>query len=318
MPIVGQNKLNEVYIVGQLYVDLFELSELPDMALSNRQGYKSDDPRYIAVTNHVRDQLLPDIIRKRTVYADETKKEKTQQKLEKQKENEAKFRDAVDTFKTRVSENAAAGIGKLAPDSSKETIERVISEAINDNAQALGLKTVVDSQKKKILISHASKDKGLADLIYSFLTFNGVPPEDVLYTSCDDEASRIPEGTTSIYNYLRDFFVESYSNQKIFVIFVTSDNTPGAWGAMTEIGASWITQVDNRIFNIPPFKPQHPLNDEALWHCTERNENNELCMTGLNADVFCQKIEAVCEKLGYTKKTRKENMDRLKERIIIK
>ncbi len=53
------------------------------------------------------------------------------------------------------------------------------------------------------------------------------------------------------YNYLRDFFVESYSNQKIFVIFVTSDNTPSAWGAMTEIGASWITQVDNRIFNIP-------------------------------------------------------------------
>ena len=223
-----------------------------------------------------------------------------------------------DTFKIKVSENVASGIEKLAPDSSKETIERVISEAINDNAQALGLKTVVDSQKKKILISHASKDKGLADLIYSFLTFNGVPPEDILYTSCDDEASRIPEGTTSIYNYLRDFFVESYSNQKIFVIFVTSDNTPGAWGAMTEIGASWITQVDNRIFNIPPFKPQHPLNDEALWHCTERNENNELCMTGLNADVFCQKIEAVCEKLGYTKKTRKENMDRLKERIIIK
>lgn len=50
---------------------------------------------------------------------------------------------------------------------------------------------------------------------------------------------------------------------------------------MTEIGASWITQVDNRIFNIPPFRPQHPLNDEALWHSTERNENDELCMTKL-------------------------------------
>lgn len=51
LPIVGQNKLNEVYVVGQLYVDIFELSELPDMALSNRQGYKSDDPRYEAVIN---------------------------------------------------------------------------------------------------------------------------------------------------------------------------------------------------------------------------------------------------------------------------
>lgn len=318
LPIVGQNKLNEVYIVGQLYVDLFELSELPDMALSNRQGYKSDDPRYAAVTKYVRDQLLPDILKKRTAYADEANKERKQRKLDEQKGNEARFRAAVDTFKTKVSENAAVGIGKLAPDSPKETIERVISQAINDNAQTLGLKTVIDTQKKKILISHASKDKGLADLIYSFLTFNGVPPEDILYTSCDDEASRIPEGISSIYNYLRDFFVESYSNQKIFVIFVTSDNTLSAWGAMTEIGASWITQVDNRIFNIPPFKPQHPLNDEALWHNTERNGNNELFMTGLNADVFCQKIEAVCEKLGYPKKTRKENMDRLKERVILK
>lgn len=318
LPFVGQNKLSEVYVVGQLHVDLFELSELPDMALSNRQGYKTDDPRYTAVTNYVREQLLPDILRRRSIYADEANKEKKKLKLEQQKGNEAKFRAAVDSFKAKVSENAAVGIGKLAPESSKETIERVISDAINDNAQALGLKTVVDSQKKKILISHASSDKGLADLIYSFLLFNGIPPEDILYTSCDDEASRIPEGTTSIYKYLRDFFVESYSNQKIFVIFVTSNNTQSAWGAMTEIGASWITQVDNRIFNIPPFKPQHPLNDEALWHSTERNEDNELFMTELNADIFCQKIEAICDRLGYAKKSRIDNVSRLKERVIIK
>lgn len=67
-----------------------------------------------------------------------------------------------------MSENAAESIGRLAPDSSRETIEQIISDAINNNANALGLKTVVDSQKKKILISHASKDKALADLIYSF------------------------------------------------------------------------------------------------------------------------------------------------------
>ena len=318
LPIVGQNKLNEVYVVGQLYVDLFELSELPDMALSNRQGYKSDDPRYEAVIKYVRTVLLPDILRKRSLYSIEQNREKKQRKLIEQKNTEAKFREAVDAFRNIVSENAAENIGRLAPDSSRETIEQVISDAINNNANALGLKTVVDSQKKKILISHASKDKALADLIYSFLVFNNIPPEDILYTSCDDEISRIPEGTTSIYNYLRDFFVESYSNQKIFVIFVTSENTPNAWGAMTEIGASWITQVDNRIFNIPPFKPQHPLNDEALWHSTERNENDELCMTQLNADIFCQKIEAICNKLGYAKKSRKENIDCLKERIIIK
>lgn len=317
LPIVGQNKLNEVYVVGQLYVDIFELSELPDMALSNRQGYKSDDPRYEAVIKYVRTTLLPDILRKRSIYSNEQNREKKQRKLDNQKNTEAKFREAVDTFRGIVSENAAASIERLAPDTPKEAIEQVISDAINDNANALGLKTVVDSQKKKILISHASKDKSLADLIYSFLVFNNIPPEDILYTSCDDEISRIPEGVASIYNYLRDFFVESYSNQKIFVVFVTSNNTPEAWGAMTEIGASWITQVNNRIFNIPPFRPQHPLNDEALWHSTERRENNELCMTRLNADIFCQKIEAICDELGYAKKNRNENLSHLRELIIV-
>lgn len=317
LPIVGQNKLNEVYVVGQLYVDIFELSELPDMALSNRQGYKSDDPRYEAVIKYVRTTLLPDILRKRSIYSNEQNREKKQRKLDNQKNTEAKFREAVNTFRGIVSENAAASIERLAPDTPKEAIEQVISDAINDNANALGLKTVVDSQKKKILISHASKDKSLADLIYSFLVFNNIPPEDILYTSCDDEISRIPEGVASIYNYLRDFFVESYSNQKIFVVFVTSNNTPEAWGAMTEIGASWITQVNNRIFNKPPFRPQHPLNDEALWHSTERRENNELCMTRLNADIFCQKIEAICDELGYAKKNRNENLSHLRESIIV-
>ena len=80
LPIVGQNKLNEVYIVGQLYVDLFELSELPDMALSNRQGYKSDDIRYETVIKYVREILLPDILKKRVLYTDLTKAAKKNSK----------------------------------------------------------------------------------------------------------------------------------------------------------------------------------------------------------------------------------------------
>ncbi len=317
LPIVGQNKLNEVYVVGQLYVDLFELSELPDMALSNRQGYKSDDPRYNAVIKYVREKLLPNILKKRSIYADENKKEKQQIKLNKQRENEAKFKVAVHEFKTKVSENATKDIEKLDANVSSELVEQAISKAINDNARTLGLKPIIDSQKKRVLISHASADKALADIIYSFLVFNGVPAEDILYTSCDDEISRIPESATSIYNYLRDFFVDSYSDQKIFVVFVTSVNTPQAWGAMTEIGASWITQVDNKIFNISPFKPQHPLNDEALWHNTNITEDNEFSMTSLNADIFCQKIEAICEKLEYPKKSRQENKTRLQDHVII-
>ena len=313
LPIVGQNKLNEVYIVGQLYVDLFELSELPDMALSNRQGYKSDDIRYETVIKYVREILLPDILKKRVLYTDLTKAAKKTQKIEEQKDNEAKLRKMVDTFKDKASESVALAIERYnSTDSSYQSeLKGIISNAINDNIPELGLKTVVDSQKKKILISHTYKDKDLADVVYNMLLFINVPSEDVLYTSCDDEVCRIPEGV-SIYDYLRDFFVESYSKQKLFVLFITSDNTPKAWGAMTEIGASWITQIDNKIFNIPPFKPQHPLNDEALWHSTNRNEENVLSMNPLNADIFCQKVEHICDELGYKKRIRKDNKDYLK------
>lgn len=313
LPIVGQNKLNEVYIVGQLYVDLFELSELPDMALSNRQGYKSDDIRYETVIKYVREILLPDILKKRVLYTDLTKAAKKTQKIEEQKDNEAKLRKMVDTFKDKASESVALAIERYNSTDSpyQSELKGIISNAINDNIPELGLKTVVDSQKKKILISHTYKDKDLADVVYNMLLFNNVPSEDVLYTSCDDEVCRIPEGV-SIYNYLRDFFVESYSKQKLFVLFITSDNTPKAWGAMTEIGASWITQFDNKIFNIPPFKPQHPLNDEALWHSTNRNEENVLSMNPLNADIFCQKVEHICDELGYKKRIRKDNKDYLK------
>lgn len=313
LPIVGQNKLNEVYIVGQLYVDLFELSELPDMALSNRQGYKSDDIRYETVIKYVREILLPDILKKRVLYTDLTKAAKKTQKIEEQKDNEAKLRKMVDTFKDKASASVALAIERYNSTDSpyQSELKGIISNAINDNIPELGLKTVVDSQKKKILISHTYKDKDLADVVYNMLLFNNVPSEDVLYTSCDDEVCRIPEGV-SIYNYLRDFFVESYSKQKLFVLFITSDNTPKAWGAMTEIGASWITQIDNKIFNIPPFKPQHPLNDEALWHSTNRNEENVLSMNPLNADIFCQKVEHICDELGYKKRIRKDNKDYLK------
>lgn len=308
LPVVGQNKLNEVYVVGQLHIDLFELSELPDMALSNRQGYKSDDPRYVAVMDYVRKELLAEALRKREIFTDLGKAKKNRQKLDAQKGNEERLRRDVDAFRKKASEEAASSLLGLGSSLSREEIEGAISKSINDNSPDLGLKSVVDSQKKKILISQTYPDKPFADIIYQMLLYNNVMPDEILYTNCDDEVCRVPEGR-GVYDYLREFFVESYSAQKIFVLFVTSENTKTSWGAITEVGASWITQIDHKIFNIHPFKPEHPLNDEMQWQSTNREEptKGDLWMIPLNADIFCRKIEAVCDALGYKKKTRVEN-----------
>ena len=316
LPVVGQNKLNEVYVVGQLHVDIFELTELPDMALSNRQGYKSDDPRYQAVLDYVRKILLPDVLKMREEFVALGKKKKEEKKLEQQRQNEAKFRSSVDQFRTKTTKKAASRISsQLGIDEKKaETVEAILADEINANSPDMGIKSMIDSQKKKILISQTYADKDLADIVYNMLVFNNVPPEDIIYTNCDDEVSRIPEGdvgSSGIYKYLRDFFVDSYSTQKMYVIFVTSHNTKKSWGALTEVGAAWITQIEHKIFNIHDFRPEHPLDDEQQWHVSMRDANGELYMSKLSVDIFAQKIEFICDKLGYKKKSRQENKDHL-------
>lgn len=312
LPLVGQNKLPEVYVVGQLHIDIFELTELPDMALSNRQGYKSDDLRYQTVLDYIRKNLLPEILKMREIFVSLGKKKKEEEKLEKQRENEELFRKSVDTFRRNTAKKAATKISnKLGvSDEQIHDIEEILSDEINDNSPDMGIKRIIDSQKRKILISQTYPDKDLADIVYEMLLFNGVPAEDIIYTNCDDEISRIPEGDvgkSGIYNYLRDFFVDSYSTQKMYVIFVTSKNTKQSWGALTEVGAAWITQIEHKVFNIHDFRPEHPLDDEQQWHISFRDDSDELYMSKLGVDIFSQKIEYICDKLGYKKRSREEN-----------
>lgn len=315
LPVVGKNSLIESFIVGQLYIDLFELSELPDMALSNRQGYKSDDPRYEKVIDYVKNTLLPEIINKRVAYAKAKKAKEDKEKISKQEKDEATFRQSVDSFREQTSNQIAKTIAGESATTS-DAIKKAVEDAINANSSLLGLKPRIDQQKKKLFISHTGKDKDISDLVYNMLVFNNVPPEDIIYTSCDDEISRVPQGM-NIYEYLRKFFVDSVSDKKMYVLFVTSENTKTAWGAMVEIGASWITKVDHKIFNISGFRPEHPLNDEAMWNTINRDPDGRLSITRLNCDDFCSKIEQVCQVIGYNHKSRAENKEKLATLIIV-
>lgn len=320
LPLVGQNKLNEVYVVGQLHVGIFELTELPDMALSNRQGYKSDDPRYQAVLEYVRKILLPEILKMRDFFVSLSKQKKSESKLEQQRKDEETFRKSVDTFRKNTGKKAAGKIIEKfgITEEYQAEIESILDEEINTNSPDMGIKSIIDNQKKKILISQTYGDKDLADIVFNMLVYNNVPPEDIIYTNCDDEISRIPEGDvgkSGIYDYLRDFFVNSYSTNKIFVIFVTSHNTKTSWGALTEVGAAWITQMEHKIFNIHDFRPEHPLDDEQQWHLSFRDNDKNLYLSKLCVDIFCQKIEYICDKLGYSKKVRQINKDHLETLI---
>lgn len=153
------------------------------------------------------------------------------------------------------------------------------------------------------------------------LIYNNLIPEDIIYSSSDDERSRIPEGDvgkSGIYDYLRNFFVDSYSTEKIYVIFITSKNMAVSWGALVEVGAAWITQIEHKIFNIDDFRPTHPLDDGQQWHMSCRDKTGNLYMSPLSEDIFCQKIEYICRKLGFMPKSREKNKAYLETLVTIK
>jgi len=88
-------------------------------------------------------------------------------------------------------------------------------------------------------------------------------------------------------------------------------------GAVIEVGAGWVTRIDHKVFNIKGHTPAKPLNTDCAWHTTIRTENG-LSMNGVECDKFASKVENICDKLGYKKRTRIENIDRIKEYIDIK
>lgn len=306
LPIVGQNKLAEVYVVGQLHIDLFELTELPDMALSNRQGYKTDDKRYQEVIKYVRDSLLPEILKMRSRYVDRKNKDKGSKKQKQLEQYEKDFREATEKFKQETSKAILSEIVKDEQDVNREQLQSKIDSLINENLPQLGIKKKVDTQKRKILISHTYADKCLADVVYKMLLHNGFEAKDIIYTNCDEEDARIPEGK-KIYDYLKTFFVDSYSDEKIFVVFITSDDMRISWGAVVEVGAAWITKADHRIFNIGDFKPQAPLNNEIEWQSSKKDTNGNIYMEEKDADDFCVKIEKIADRFKKQKRSRSEN-----------
>lgn len=312
LPTVGQNKLTEVFVVGQLHVDIFELTELPDMALSNRQGYKSDDPRYIAVQTYAR-ELLSQIIDMRNKYVDRAKKEKENKKLQKQLEDEKKLKNQLTKFLDESVDVADRGMNFSSETKSK--LKENIKSALNANLDILGFKTKVDQQKKKILISHTGADKDLATIIYDMLIFNYVPAEDIIFTNSTNYVSRIPYGT-DIFEYLKKFFVDSVSDEKIYVIFVTSQKMKESWGAVVEVGASWITRKTHTIFNMGDFLPSSPLDVNPTWNSSSRKDN-KIILDKLNADDFCVRIENVCTLIYDKCRTREENMAKLESIALI-
>ncbi|VVM21745.1 hypothetical protein BSPWISOXPB_4592 [uncultured Gammaproteobacteria bacterium] len=118
------------------------------MSLSNRQGYKDRDPRYIAVIDHVREKLLPEILKMRTCMliikkagADKIKKDANLRK-------EEELISAAKKYKKKASNAVISGLSNFI-NKDDASAKKIIDEAINNTTELMGIKKEVDEAKRK-------------------------------------------------------------------------------------------------------------------------------------------------------------------------
>lgn len=224
LPDISTDRMGEAYVVGQFFVDLLEETQLPDIASSNRQGYKEDDPRFMKTLELIKRYALRPIL---LLKADATKEKNYIRDLEKtNKVKESK--EAFDRSIKEVIENP--DFQKVIHDSTaiKESLEK-----------AWDLKDTLKESYKKIMISHSSNDKELIDELEKVLHFCGFGKDEIIYTSSDYYESSF-EAYTDIYNFLKDFFVNTTRQTDLCVIYVLNEDFVGKWDPVLEAGAGWV------------------------------------------------------------------------------
>ena len=229
LPDISTDRMQEAYVVGQFYVDLLENTDLPDIAASNRQGYKEDDPRIIEMRELIKSKALKPILNLKKQATDEKNYLKTRAKENKASENKQKFDESIrrivndPKFKQVFSES----------NSVKQDFEKIFE-----------LKDSLKENYKKVMISHASDDKEVINELEKILHFCGFSKEEILYTSSNNYESCYPSAYTDIYQYLHDFFVDTVRKSDICVIYVLSSNFTNKWDPILEAGAGWILDND--------------------------------------------------------------------------
>jgi len=133
-------------------------------------------------------------------------------------------------------------------------------------------------KQKQIFLSHASKDKALADRLIQLLTVGcDVSQNDILYTS--EPGMGIPSGYHSFIEYL-----QKQMQQPALVILLLSENYFASPFCLCELGATWGG-------NLPVFPLVVPPTDRAKLKATllvtqAGYVNDEACL-----DELCARIK---------------------------
>ena len=238
---IASQRVVESYLYGEIHVDSFD--EGNDIFTSNREGVIKDSDEYIAFLDKLKE------IQK--IVLDDWDKWRTE-------ENKRELdRDKDIDFRNLRSEKRKA-IRKFLKHKEDDDLKNVFTQEF--------MKEIIpEPTGKKILICHVRENKFLADKVYKSLVDDyGFPSKEIIYTSSDNEASRLPV-QTNIFEYLRKFFVQDWRDNP-HVIFIVSKDMEKSWHASLEAGASWVTQTKHNLFVAEGHVPKRPLNtDDYLY-----------------------------------------------------
>lgn len=283
LPEITTDRMQEAYVVGQFYVDLLEETSLPDISASNRQGYKSDDLRFIKVKELIREFALNKIL---NLKQQATEEKNYLRDLKKQ----------LDSQKDKDNYNKV--IKSLLKD--KNIARAMRRKSIRTQMEkAYELKNTVTANNKKVLISHISteEDKKLIRCLEKILIDCGFTKQEILYTSSDFYECRIPGAYTDIFNYLQEFFVNTVKRNDLCVIYVLNKNFIQKWNPTLEAGAGWVLNTewfpmytDDITSVLAPFVKTEYM-PVLKWHLNQ-NEVHYLANALYQICLTCGKSEA--------------------------
>ena len=235
LPKIKNNRNSEAYIIGELYVDIFEEDGLADMAISNRRGYEENDPRYIEVVK-IAKKLLGYIVNAKDTVSKRAKQD------EKEAENEEIKKKFWEKSQTRMI------LEEKLDDEEKKAVE----------AENLQFTRAVNSGKmtKKIFISHRETHKLYGQFIVDVLEEYGVDVKStIIFTG--DRRLGVPQGK-DIYDYLKACFRDD-----LMVIFLFSKAFYDSNICISEAGAAWATNQNclNVIIDIDFGDVERPSNN---------------------------------------------------------
>ena len=293
IPNITQDRVNEAYVVGQLYIDLLEHSDLPDISLSNRQGYKAEDPRYVETLKLAEKNVLIPILNLKTEATDYKNYGKKLLEKERLLEEKNKF----DSIMGNMIQEPA--FNKVIQESPRIRKELQIS---------FNLKNALNRNYKKVMISHCRENKVIVDELEKILHFCGIEQHEIIYTSSNYPDSR-HDPYDDLFKYLKEFFVKTMYNQNLCVIYILNKEFKSNWNATLEAGAGWVLNTHNFIFFTDQYESvKEPLKAGATFipKCSLEMDDK------IDIQNLAIAIKKICDRVKLSDKSTAEIMDFIK------